>query len=140
MARKLNLTVSGALQSLADLTPGYTSLTLTRMLLRAAAAIEDARPALSGAERDLVTFCLRDLLELRPDELPSPARLAAEIHDALGEHDIWPGGVRAGFVETVATWPIATIWAFADDLDGGLIAQSARAGAATPRGRPTKAE
>jgi hypothetical protein len=139
-ARRLNLTVSGALAALADATPGRTASTLTRLLLRAAQVIGDARPNLSPQEHELVGGCLGDLLTLRPDDLPAPARLAAEVRDVIAQCDVWPAGVRARIVEWIAQWPLAAIWALADEIEGGLITRSAAAGAHVPRGRPPRAD
>ncbi len=136
MSRKLTLAASGALLAFADATPGTTSSMLARTLLRAAQVIEAARPDLSPAECELVTQSVRDLLLLRPDELPGPERLAAELHDVIGQCDLWPEGLRPGFVEWVSGWPLAAIWALIDRIEDDLVTTAALGGASTPRGRP----
>jgi hypothetical protein len=102
--------------------------------------LEDARPDLTSQEREIIAGCLADLLTLRPDDLPAPARLAAEVRDALARHDVLPEGIRPDLVEWLSGWPLATVWALADEIEGGLITRSAAAGAHVPRGRPPRAD
>jgi hypothetical protein len=126
MTRKLNLTVAGPLERLADLTPGATTSALIRLIRRSAQVIAEAEPELSDAERELVEPILTELLLLDGDRLPSGARLAMEVGDLLAAQATHPPGVAPDITNRICRWPLTAIWALAEGLSGDVLAMSAR--------------
>ena len=127
--------------------PGLSNA-ITRALKRLGPILTAMQPTLSPIERGYVESALESILpDVRPalpddvetaDRLPSAARIAAEIADAMP--DLAEPGVRPQFVSWVAAWSPMEVWAMIEAMAGHPIAQAATEESARGRaGRPRKA-